>query len=213
QATFGAPVIEAYGMTEASHQMTANPLPPGVRKPGAVGIGTSVEVAILSEAGEHLACGATGEVAVRGPGVTAGYHANAEANAASFTDGWFRTGDLGYLDEDGYLFLAGRLKEQINRGGEKISPREVDEALLAHPSVEQALAFAVPDRLLGETVAAAVVLAGGAQADERTLRTFLGERLAPFKVPRRFVFLDEIPKGPTGKPQRLGLAQRLGLTE
>jgi acyl-CoA synthetase (AMP-forming)/AMP-acid ligase II len=151
-------------------------------------------------------------VAIQGPGVTAGYVANPDANAEAFTGGWFRTGDQGYLDPDGYLFLTGRLKELINRGGEKISPREVDEALLRHPDVEEALAFALPHPLLGEEVAAAVTVTGDAPS-EGELRDFVRARLAPFKVPRRIVFVDEIPRGPTGKLQRVGLARRLGLEE
>src|SRR5262245_21613688 len=123
----GAPVLEAYGMTEAAHQMASNPLPPGARKPGSVGCGTAVEIGILNEAGDLLPAGTTGEVAIKGPNVFSGYESNAEANATSFSNGWFRTGDQGYLDGDGYLTLVGRIKELINRGGEKISPREVDE--------------------------------------------------------------------------------------
>ena len=213
EETFGAPLIEAYGMTEATHQMAANPLPPGVRKPGGVGLGTGVEIAILDEAGTQLGGAAVGEVAIRGESVTPGYEANPEANAGAFSDGWFRTGDQGYLDEDGYLFLTGRLKEIINRGGEKISPREVDEVLLQHSAIAQCVAFAMPHRRLGEEVAAAVVLEEGAALSEREVREFVGTQLAEFKVPRRVVFVDEIPKGPTGKLQRIGLAERLGLGE
>ena len=209
---FDAPVIESYGMTEASHQMTANPLPPEERKPGSVGRGAGIEIAIMDGAGALLAAGAAGEVVIRGASVTAGYEANPQANVEAFSEGWFRTGDQGYQDEDGYLFLTGRLKEIINRGGEKVSPREVDEVLLQHPAVEQAVAFALPHPRLGEEVAAAIVLAGGAQASERELRDHVARHLADFKVPRRWVFVDEIPKGPTGKLQRIGLAKQLGLS-
>lgn len=212
EATFGAPVVEAYGMTEAAHQMTSNPLPPGARKPGSVGPAAGPEVAIMDERGTLLPGGATGEVAIHGRNVTRGYTANPDANHQAFTDGWFRTGDQGYLDEDGYLFLTGRLKEMINRAGENIAPREVDEVLLEHTDVVQAVAFAVPDSRLGEGVAAAVILAQGATVTELQLREFAATRLAPFKVPERIVFLDEIPKGPTGKLQRIGLAERLGVT-
>ena len=211
ERAFGAPLVEAYGMTEASHQMTCNPLPPAARKPGSVGRGTGVEVAVMDEGGGLLPGGETGEVVIRSGSVTRGYENNPEANAAAFTDGWFRTGDQGYLDRDGYLFLTGRLKEIINRGGEKVSPREVDEVLLRHPAVEQAVTFAVPHQRLGEEVAAAVVLAGGETAGERELREHAARHLAGFKVPRTIVFVDEIPKGPTGKLQRIGLAQQLGL--
>jgi amino acid adenylation domain-containing protein len=221
EAAFQIPVIEAYGMTEASHQMSINPLPPGERKPGSVGKAAGCEIAIRGEAGSMLPRGSVGDVVIRGINVTGGYVNNPEANASSFSDGWFSTGDRGWMDEDGYLFLSGRTKEIINRGGEKISPREIDEILIDHLLVAQAMAFAVPDERLGEDVAALVVLrepAGGLlQGDllqlEATLREFAGRRLADFKVPRRILFVDEIPKGPTGKPQRIGLAQRLGITE
>ena len=210
---FGAPVIEAYGMTEATHQMCANPLPPAVAKPRSVGVATGIELAVLDRDNRVLAPGERGEVSIKGPTVIDGYENNPDANAAAFTDGWFRTGDEGYLDDDGYLFLTGRLKEQINRGGEKVSPLEVDEALLRHESVSQAVTFAMPHPKLGEEVAAAVVAADGADVDERELRRFLSKSLAAFKVPRRVLVLDELPKGPTGKLQRIGLAERLGLTQ
>ena len=209
---FAAPVIEAYGMTEATHQMCANPLPPAVAKPRSVGVATGIQVAVLDSENRVLAPGERGEVSIKGPTVIDGYENNPDANAAAFTDGWFRTGDEGYLDDDGYLFLTGRLKEQINRGGEKVSPLEVDEALLRHPSVAQAVTFAVPHAKLGEEVAAAVVAVDGADIGERELRRFLSKSLAAFKVPRRVLVLDELPKGPTGKLQRIGLAERLGLT-
>ena len=212
EQTFGAPMIEAYGMTEASHQMAAQPLPPGLRKPGAVGRATGIEMAILDPAGDLLAPHERGEVSIRGASVTAGYEANPEANATAFTAaGWFRTGDEGYLDEDGYLFLTGRLKELINRGGEKVAPREVEEVILRHPAVRQAVCFALPHATLGEDVAAAVIRNDGADLDESAVRDLCGEHLAPFKVPRKVVFVDEIPVGPTGKLQRIGLAERLGL--
>src|SRR5205823_7009561 len=144
EAAFGAPVLEAYGMTEAAHQMASNPLPPEERKPGSVGRGTHVEISIMDANGRHLGIGEHGEVVIRGPNVIGGYENNPEANAASFTDGWFHTGDQGYLDADSYLTLVGRIKELINRGGEKISPREVDEVLLAHPAIAEAVCFGVP---------------------------------------------------------------------
>jgi acyl-CoA synthetase (AMP-forming)/AMP-acid ligase II/aryl carrier-like protein len=210
---FGVPVVEAYGMTEAAHQMACNPLPPADRKPGSVGPAAGPQVAIMGDNGTLLRAGAEGEIVIRGANVFAGYGANPEADALAFENGWFRTGDLGRLDEDGYLSISGRLKEIINRGGETISPREIDEALLDHPAVSQALAFAVLDTRLGEQVAAAVVIEPGAAVEERDLRTFASVRIAPFKVPRRIVFLDEIPKGPTGKLQRIGMAERLGLDD
>ena len=210
EAAFHCPMIEAYGMTEATHQMASNPLN-GVRKPGSVGLAAGPEIAIMDEAGRLLGSGETGEVVIRGDNVTAAYENNPKANGEAFVDGWFRTGDQGVIDADGYLTLTGRLKEIIIRGGEKISPREVDEALMDHPAVLQAVAFAVPHPMLGEDVGAAVVLREGLTATEQELGAFLSERLAAFKTPRKILFLAEIPKGATGKLQRIGLAQKLGL--
>jgi oxalate---CoA ligase len=210
EAAFKCPVIEAYGMTEATHQMASNPLN-GIRKPGSVGVPAGPEIAIMDEAGLLMSRGETGEVVIRGENVTAAYENNPKANGEAFVNGWFRTGDQGVLDADGYLTLTGRLKEIINRGGEKISPREVDEALMDHPAVLQAVAFAVPHPMLGEDVGAAVVLRDGLTATEQELGAFLSERLAAFKTPRKILFLAEIPKGATGKLQRIGLAQKLGL--
>ncbi|HET6618329.1 MAG TPA: acyl--CoA ligase [Dongiaceae bacterium] len=212
EATFGCPVIEAYGMTEASHQMASNPLPPGLRKAGTVGLAAGPEIGIMGPDGRLLDRGEVGEVVIRGDNVTAGYANNPKANADAFTDGWFRTGDQGILNGDGYLRLIGRLKEIINRGGEKIAPREVDEVLMDHPAVAQVATFAMPHDKLGEEVAAAIVLQDGKAATEQELRRFAAARLADFKVPRKIVFLPEIPTGAIGKPQRIGLAQRLGLT-
>jgi acyl-CoA synthetase (AMP-forming)/AMP-acid ligase II len=211
EATFGAPVLESYGMTEASHQMTSNPLPPDPHKPGSVGYGFGVEVGIMDEAGVLLAQGQTGEVVVRGANIVDGYENNPDANAAAFVNGWFRTGDQGELDADGYLRLTGRLKELINRGGEKISPLEIDDVLLRHPAVAEALAFAVPHKTLGEEVHAAVVLKGA--ATERELRDFCASQLAEFKIPRVIHMLEAIPRGATGKLQRITMAKTLGLVE
>lgn len=212
ERVFGVPVIESYGMTEAAHQMASNPLPPRPRYAGSVGLAAGPEVAIMDDSGTLLPPGAMGEVVIRGPNVMSGYVNNPEANARAFTHGWFRTGDQGTLDAQGYLRLTGRLKELINRGGEKVSPLEVDTVLLDHPAVQQAVTFALPHPRLGEDVAAAVVLREGHAPTERELRDFVASRVADFKVPRRIVFLTELPKGPTGKVQRIGLAQRLGLT-
>ena len=208
---FAVPVVEAYGMTEASHQMTCNPLPPGTAKRGSVGIATGIEVAILDAEHRVLPPGERGEVAIRGATVVDGYENNPAANEAAFTAGWFRTGDEGVLDDEGYLFLTGRLKEQINRGGEKISPLEIDEILLRHPAIAEAVTFAIPHDKLGEEVGAAVVLIEGHVATEAELREFLRGQLAPFKVPKQIVLVAEIPKGATGKVQRIGLAARLEL--
>jgi len=208
EATFHAPVIESYGMTEAAHQMASNPLPPGQRKVGSVGKAAGPDIAIMDEASHLLPTGATGEVVIRGANVTRGYANNPTANASAFTQGWFRTGDQGYLDSDGYLFLTGRLKELINRGGEKVTPREVDDVLLEHPDVAQAVTFAVPHSTLGEDVAAAVVLREQATATEPMIRHYLFGRLADFKIPSQVLIVNEIPKGATGKVQRLGLAEK-----
>ena len=211
EEVFGAPLVESYGMTEAAHQMASNPLPPAVRKPGTVGLPAGPEIAIMGEDGTLLPRGGVGEIVIRGPNVTAGYESNPKANAEAFVNGWFRTGDQGTMDPEGYLSLTGRLKEIINRGGEKISPREVDEVLMDHPSVAQVVCFAIPHPKLGEEVGAVVVLREGAPATERELQAFVALRLADFKVPARILFMDEIPKGATGKLQRIGLAARLGL--
>jgi oxalate---CoA ligase len=210
EAAFRCPVIEAYGMTEATHQMASNPLN-GIRKPGSVGVPAGPEIAIMDEAGLLMSAGEIGEVVIRGENVTVAYENNPKANGEAFVNGWFRTGDQGVIDAEGYLTLTGRLKEIINRGGEKISPREVDEALMDHPAVLQAVAFAVPHPMLGEDVGAAVVLREGLSATEQELGAFLSERLAAFKTPCKILFLAEIPKGATGKLQRIGLAQKLGL--
>ncbi|WP_198371781.1 acyl--CoA ligase [Roseomonas rosulenta] len=211
EQVFGCPLVESYGMTEASHQMCSNPLA-GPRKPGSVGQPAGPEVAIMADDGTLLPQGEIGEVVIRGPNVTAGYEANPEANAKAYTNGWFRTGDQGAFDADGFLTLTGRLKELINRGGEKVSPLEVDGVLSGHPAVAQALTFAIPHAKLGEEVGAAVVLREGMECSERELRDFAAQHLADFKVPRKVVFLPEIPKGATGKLMRIGLAEKLGLT-
>jgi oxalate---CoA ligase len=200
EAAFGAPVLEAYGMTEAAHQMASNPLPPAERKPGSVGRGTDVRIGILDESGRQLPPGEHGEVVIRGPNVIQGYENNPEANAKSFTDGWFRTGDQGFLDADGYLTLVARLKELINRGGEKISPREIDEVLLAHPCVAEAVCFGVPHAMWGEEVEAAVVVREPVSAPD--LLAFCRERLADFKRPKQIHITDAIPRTATGKIQR-----------
>jgi acyl-CoA synthetase (AMP-forming)/AMP-acid ligase II len=211
EATFGVPVIEAYGMTEAAHQMASNPLPPSVRKPGTVGPSGGPEIRIADETGATVPIGATGEIVIRGPNVMMEYENNPKANAEAFYDGWFRTGDQGVMDDDGYVSITGRLKEIINRGGEKISPREVDEIIMEHPAVHQCVTFGMPHDMLGEDVAAAVVLKQGAEITDKELRQFAAVRLADFKVPRKILILQEIPVGATGKLQRIGLAQKLGL--
>jgi acyl-CoA synthetase (AMP-forming)/AMP-acid ligase II len=202
----GVPMLQAYGMTEASHQMASNPPPPRTRKPGSVGVPSGVEIRIVDAHGNTVADGAAGEVVIRGPSVTEGYLNNAEANADSFFDGWFRTGDRGSFDEDGYLRLEGRLKEMILRGGENISPYEIEEVLMGHPAVADAICFGIDDTKYGERVGAAVALKG--VADERGLIEWCRERLAAFKVPEVVHVLETIPRTPTGKVQR----KRVGAT-
>lgn len=209
EQVFDAPVLESYSMSEASHLMTSNPLPPKLHKPGSVGYGLGVEVGIINKNGELLEKGNLGEVVVKGPNVFDGYENNPDANATAFVNGWFRTGDQGVLDDDGYLSLTGRLKELINRGGEKISPLEVDNVLLHHPAVAEALAFAVPHKTLGEDIQAAVVLKG--DVSEKELQAHCSALLAEFKVPRKFYILDELPRGATGKLQRINMAKLLNL--
>jgi acyl-CoA synthetase (AMP-forming)/AMP-acid ligase II len=211
EALFRCPVLESYGMTEATHQMASNPLSAGAQKPGSVGPAAGPEMAIMAPDGRLLGPEEIGEIVIRGPNVTAGYENNDKANAEAFAHGWFHTGDQGTMDAEGYIRITGRLKEIINRGGEKISPREVDEVLMDHPAVQQVVTFAMPHAKLGEDVAAAIVLREGFPATEREIRDFAALRLADFKVPRKLVFLDEIPKGATGKLQRIGLAEKLGL--
>jgi acyl-CoA synthetase (AMP-forming)/AMP-acid ligase II len=201
---FGAPVLEAYGMTEAAHQMASNPLPPGPRKPGSVGKGTGVDIVIRDEEGHSLPAGKQGEVTIRGTNVMHGYLNNAEANASAFWSGYFRTGDQGVLDENGYLMLTGRLKELINRGGEKISPLEVDAVLLEHVAVAEAVSFAAPDAKYGEEVQAAVVLKGKATPGE--IQAFCRQRLADFKVPKVIHITEAVPRTATGKIQRRHVA-------
>jgi acyl-CoA synthetase (AMP-forming)/AMP-acid ligase II len=201
---FGVPVLEAYGMTEAAHQMASNPLPPGARKPGSVGRGTSVDIAILDDTGTLLPAGVIGEVSIKGPNVFSGYEGNAEANLESFSNGRFRTGDQGYLDDEGYLMLVGRIKELINRGGEKISPREIDDVLLSHMAVAEAVCFGIPDPVYGEEVAAAVVLKDS--ATEKELIAHCHSSLADFKVPKQIYIVEAIPRTATGKIQRRNVA-------
>lgn len=211
ETTLKTPVIEAYSMTEAAHLICTNPLPPEMRKPESVGYGFGVEIAIMDEAGNLLETGELGEVVIKGLNVVDGYENNPEANEKAFKDGWFRTGDQGIIDEDGYLRLTGRLKELINRGGEKISPLEVDDILLRHPAVLEALAFAVPHKMLGEDIHAAVVLKDKS-VSEQEIKAYCADHLADFKVPRHFHIVEELPKGASGKLQRLNMATFLNLT-
>jgi acyl-CoA synthetase (AMP-forming)/AMP-acid ligase II/acyl carrier protein len=205
EQSFHAPVIEYYGMTEACSQITSNPLPPGTRKIGSVGISTGSEIGIMDEGENLMSAGNRGEIVVRGRNVMRGYEKAPDANIEAFCNGWLRTGDEGYLDEDGYLFLTGRAKEVINRGGRKVSPREIDDALLEHPDVMQAVAFARPHATLGEDVVMAVVLRPDRTSSESDLRRFLLQKLAEYKVPTQILIVDEIPKSGTGKTSRRGL--------
>lgn len=212
EAAFGAPVLEAYAMTEASHMMTSNPLPQdGPRKPGSVGRAAgSLEVAVLDEAGHQVPAGERGEVCIRGPNVTAGYKtADPDANEAAFLHGWFHTGDIGVMDGEGYVSLVGRIKELINRGGEKISPIEVDSVLLGHPDVAQAVSFGVPDEKYGEEIHCAVIPRDGTGValGEEEVVAFCRKNLAAFKVPKKVYIAADLPKTATGKIQRRIVAQ------
>jgi acyl-CoA synthetase (AMP-forming)/AMP-acid ligase II len=205
ETRFRAPVLEAYGMTEASHQMASNPLPPAERRPGTVGVGTGVRVGVMDDSATIVPHGHAGEVVIQGPNVIDGYANNPQANADSFVDGWFRTGDQGILDADGYLSLVGRIKEMINRGGEKIAPREIDDVLMQHPAVGEAVAFGSPHATWGEEVVAAVVLKH--PVPEKELIAFARERLADYKVPKKLYIVDKIPTTATGKIQRRAVAE------
>ena len=209
ESAFGVPVIEAYGMTEAAHQMCSNPLPPAVRKPGSVGLSMGPEVRVIDSEGKEIAPGGVGEVVIRGDNVTPGYLNLPEERQERIDGGWFRTGDLGQMDNDGYLFLHGRVKEIVNRGGEKVSPAEVDACLLRHEAVAEAACFAVPHPSLGEDLAAAVVLHKGFDADEASLRSYLFDQLSHYKIPSLILVIDSIPKSSIGKVQRRQLANRL----
>ncbi len=209
---FDCPVIEAYGMTEATHQMTSNPLPPKLQKPGFVGIPAGPKVCIMNDNNEILKQGEEGEVCIKGANVTLGYENNPEANKNSFSNGWFRTGDQGYFDKDGYLKISGRLKEIINKGGEKISPLEIDNILMNHPSIEQAVCFGYNDKMLGEDIATAIIVKEGKKCSEDDVKNYSKEKLAKFKIPKKIFFVNEIPKGATGKLQRNVLAKNFGLS-
>jgi hypothetical protein len=212
EQAFETPVIEWYGMTEVTASPIAcNPLPPRRRKPGSVGVRVSLDVAVMEEGGALLPCGQQGQVVVRGPTLMEGYDGNPAATRAAFAGDWFKTGDLGFFDDDGYLFLTGRVREIINRGGQKVAPQEVDEVLLEHPAVAEVVTFPAPHATLGEDVASAVVLRPGAVATPKDIRQFTLGRIADFKIPRQVLIVSEIPKGPTGKVQRIGLAAKLGL--
>tara|TARA_B100002051_G_C16734339_1_gene640237 strand:+ start:579 stop:2087 length:1509 start_codon:yes stop_codon:yes gene_type:complete len=208
---FNCPVIEAYGMTEATHQMTSNPLPPKQQKAGFVGIPAGPEVCIMDDNGNILKQGNVGEICIKGDNVTLGYENNDDANKTSFTNGWFRTGDQGYFDNDGYLKISGRIKEIINKGGEKISPLEVDNVLMDHPSIDQAVCFGYEDKMLGENIASAIIIKDGMECSENEVLNYAEKKLAKFKIPKKIFFVDEIPKGATGKLQRNVLAKKFGL--
>ncbi|EFQ32332.1 AMP-binding enzyme [Colletotrichum graminicola M1.001] len=210
EETYKAPVLEAYAMTEAAHQMTSNPLPPAKRKPGTVGLGQGVDVRILDEAGNELAQGQEGEICIRGENVTKGYLNNESANASSYTkSGFFRTGDQGKKDEDGYIVITGRIKELINKGGEKISPIELDNVLTRNPAVSEAVSFAIPDDMYGQDIGVAVVLKPGQQLKAEDLKKWVSEKLAKFKVPKKIYFTENMPKTATGKIQRRIVAEKM----
>ena len=208
---FQTPVIEAYGMTEATHQMASNPLPPAIQKPGLVGMPAGPEICIMNDKNEKLSQGEIGEICIKGDNVTNGYENNPEANKQSFVNNWFRTGDEGFFDEDGYLKISGRLKEIINKGGEKISPLEVDNILMDFPPIDQALCFGYKDKMLGEDIAVAIKLKENKSCTEDDIKSYANEKLAKFKIPKKIFIVEDIPKGATGKLQRIGLAKKFGL--
>ena len=208
---FQTPVIEAYGMTEATHQMASNPLPPAIQKPGLVGMPAGPEICIMNDKNEKLPKGEIGEICIKGDNVTNGYENNPEANKQSFVNDWFRTGDEGFFDEDGYLKISGRLKEIINKGGEKISPLEVDNILMDFPPIDQALCFGYKDKMLGEDIAVAIKLKENKSCTEDDIKSYANEKLAKFKIPKKIFIVEDIPKGATGKLQRIGLAKKFGL--
>ena len=208
---FQTPVIEAYGMTEATHQMASNPLPPAIQKPGLVGMPAGPEICIMNDKNEKLSQGEIGEICIKGDNVTNGYENNPEANKQSFVNDWFRTGDEGFFDEDGYLKISGRLKEIINKGGEKISPLEVDNILMDFPPIDQALCFGYKDKMLGEDIAVAIKLKENKSCTEDDIKSYANEKLAKFKIPKKIFIVEDIPKGATGKLQRIGLAEKFGL--
>ena len=208
---FKTPVIEAYGMTEATHQMASNPLPPAIQKPGLVGMPAGPEICIMNDKNEKLSQGEIGEICIKGDNVTNGYENNPEANKQSFANDWFRTGDEGFFDEDGYLKISGRLKEIINKGGEKISPLEVDNILMDFLPIDQALCFGYKDKMLGEDIAVAIKLKENKSCTEDDIKSYANEKLAKFKIPKKIFIVKDIPKGATGKLQRIGLAKKFGL--
>ena len=208
---FQTPVIEAYGMTEATHQMASNPLPPAIQKPGLVGMPAGPEICIMNDKNEKLPKYEIGEICIKGDNVTNGYENNPEANKQSFVNDWFRTGDEGFFDEDGYLKISGRLKEIINKGGEKISPLEVDNILMDFPPIDQALCFGYKDKMLGEDIAVAIKLKENKSCTEDDIKSYANEKLAKFKIPKKIFIVEDIPKGATGKLQRIGLAKKFGL--
>ncbi len=209
--TFETSIIEAYGMTEATHQMASNPLLPGIQKPGFVGLPAGPKICIMNEKNEVLENGQIGEICIKGDNVTKGYENNPEANKLSFTNEWFRTGDEGYFDEDGYLKISGRLKEIINKGGEKISPLEIDNVLMDFPYIDQAVCFGFEDRILGEDIGAVIKLKDKKNCSINDIKLYASKKLAKFKIPKKIFIVNEIPKGPTGKLQRIGLAKKFGL--
>jgi oxalate---CoA ligase len=205
EALLGIPILEFYGLSEAGI-MAANPAPLAKRKPGTVGVIPPDELPIRSESGNILAVGEVGEIVVRGPSVTPGYVQDIDDPVSDFRRDWLGTGDVGFIDPEGFLTIVGRTKEIINRGGEKISPYEIEKALLDHPAVADAAAFSVPHTRLGENIAAAVVLKPQTRATSSELKTFLYDRLAHFKVPQRIFFMSDLPRGATGKISRSHLA-------
>ena len=211
EKTFKIPVIESYGMTEASHQMTSNLLPPYERKVGSVGVPSGIKLKIVDSSFRKLEKNQVGEILIKGKSIFKKYIASEKINSDSFVKGWFRTGDLGKFDKDGYLYISGRIKEIINRGGEKISPKEVDEVFMSNKKINKAVSFAIKHAKLGEDIGLAVVLNSKMECSSSELKDFAKNKLAQYKIPKTILFLKEIPLGATGKIQRIGLAKKLGL--
>lgn len=210
EKVMNAPVLEAYAMTEAAHQMTSNPLPPNKRKPGSVGVGQGVEVKILDDQGNEVQQGKEGEICIRGENVTKGYLNNPAANESSFTKGgFFRTGDQGKKDEDGYVIITGRIKELINKGGEKISPIELDNVIAHHPAVSEAVSFALEDEHYGQDVGVAVVIKSNKELTAEELKLWMTDKVAKFKLPKKVFFTNIMPKTATGKIQRRLVAEAM----
>ena len=209
ESRFRIPVVDSYGLTEAASCCAANPLPPGLQLAGSAGISQGPDITIRDQAGALLNAGDEGEICIRGENIMKGYLNDHDANAHAFTpDGFFRTGDFGYLDANNYLFITGRMKEFINKGGEKISPVEIDNTVMQHPAVAEAAAFSVPDDMYGQDVGLAVTLKEGEKVERSKLKRWVRDRVSAHKVPVKIFMVQELPKSAFGKTQRQVLSQQ-----